>query len=287
MPLLETTDPQVLAFLRSDATIGHTFLTSVRQWCDDHSDRITSAQEAAVRRIMINDHGWTVNDDDTLTAPDVEPGESNVVTNATHVDLPHIPNGVFTVDCGDYTHRFRIRTITQTATEGLRYKRIMAWYDEDSYEWVNFAYVRTDGRIKVWRRFEDRTSERWQLYANQLMLVLRSEDGRGILRAGRRNLSHVDALTGTWEIEVDEVQCRFCNHVLRVSHMAGHDNCAQRLRHDPQVEAAATPTPSASASAVERDRLRNLRNNYNAMGHAASTTLECHTYSELGSGWEQ
>lgn len=207
----------LIAFCTEDSP-----LRFVREMADNirYYGSLTSAQEGAIRNIMAASSDRMV---DGIGTWDAAP-----TAEATADDLPEIFNGVYTLNDGSFHITYRIHTVRRGPLEGKRIIKVQHEYQNAS----GFAFLTTDCRVKVWRRFaeDERRNERYIVWARILVEILRAEvsaDGN----------SRMEPFTTWSQDDVSfEVQrsltCRRCNRELTnpSSIDAGlGPECAQRV----------------------------------------------------------
>lgn len=257
---------------------------------------MSEAQYTAVHRCMYQ-AGWRLlshgegEESEWVSPTATAAATANVGEPATLNGAADIPNGMFTVTLEDEeTWQFRIVTIRQARAESLINKRVIAF--RAGTEWVNFAFLTDLGRLKVWRRFEahvdnsDDDMSAIVLYGRMLLSILRQHQMREMYNV--QQFTHPDPVNSSaeWHVVVANTTCRYCNGDLDILSdvSRGHDACARWRQFSgeyneptpPQVRIHMVQDPPLVASQPLRGR------------HAAGTVArEVHTYSELGSGWEQ
>jgi hypothetical protein len=199
---------------------------------------LTDAQTAAALRMMATNE----------RAAEDEP---TPVAEAGQDDAPNIFNGVYTLNNGTEHLTYRIHTVLRGPLQGKRIIKIQQQYGE----FKGFAFLRTDGHMKVWRRFADdeRRNERYIVWAGILLDCLRREIGTG----GVTESYSPDADT-TYEVQ-RSLCCRRCNRPLTnpSSIDAGlGPECAQR---EGSRTTAARQRESLDITEPESGRERNVR----------------------------
>jgi hypothetical protein len=171
---------------------SNAFLNSVN---DDlrYFGSLTDAQTAASLRSMAQGEHTTQD-------------EPTPVAEAGQDDAPSIFNGIYTLNDGAEHLTYRIHTVLRGPLQGKRIIKIQQQYGE----FKGFAFLRTDGHMKVWRRFADdeRRNERYIVWAGILLDCLRRE-------------TETDGVTESYSPDANttfEVQrslcCRRCNRPL-------------------------------------------------------------------------
>lgn len=290
---LNTTDAGAL--LRE----SNSFVRDVmRQYTQD--GWMSEAQYTAVHRCMYQ-AGWRLlshgegEENEWVSPTATAAATANVGEPATLNGAADIPNGMFTVTLEDEeTWQFRIVTIRQARAESLINKRVIAY--RAGTEWINFAFLTDLGRLKVWRRFESSIDDEVVLYGRMLLSILRQHQMREMYNV--QQFTHPDPVNSSaeWHVVVANTTCRYCNGDLDVLSdiSRGHDACARWRRFSGEYN---EPTPPPRSMYVPEDGVRihmvpeqpDLVASNSLRGrHAAGTVArEVHTYSELGSGWEQ
>lgn len=273
----------------------------IRQYTDD--GWMTEAQYNAVRRLMVDAGFRLLANISPGNMEWVTPSESEVATATTGEPADcngavDIPNGNFNVNLADEeTWQFRITTIRQARNEDLINKRVVAF--RDGTEWTNFAFLTTTNRLKVWRRFEahaenaDDDMSQIVLYAKQLLNILRQHRLQEHYHAS--TFEHADPVNpeSLWTVVLVDIACRYCNTSIEESQpdtARGHDACGRWRRYSGEYR----ETPRFIPDATGPIRIHTIQEPDSYMGpatrrtvSAAAASREVHTYSELGTGWEQ